>query len=200
MKGAGVIEELWQEHRIIERQLDLLDGACQALREGAPLDARFLVDTVDLFRSFADGWHHAREERQLIPLLRAAGVSAADPVIAKVLGDHEQARSCLALLMTAATRMGQGSSYASLDAIGAAGSYAGLLRRHVYMEDREFYPLAAEALSPAAHAELVARFCAEEVRLGSAVPDRCRELAESLDRRLAAARQEPRRGSLVLLR
>ncbi|MBI5479111.1 MAG: hemerythrin domain-containing protein [Deltaproteobacteria bacterium] len=187
MRLAGALKQLSQEHRLIEQVLGTIDGACQALRDGAPLDSRFFFDAVDFVRTFADGWHHAREEGQLVAVLDECGVSHEQVPVGEALDDHRRGRAYVGLLAAAVARLGEGSRLAAADVIGAASLYTALLRRHIAMEDRMLYPLATAALEPVARDELAARFAVEERRLGADTPLRYRELAESLQRRLEVA-------------
>ena len=184
MQVDGSLKRLWQEHRLIEQVLATLDDACQALRRGMPPDPRFFLDAVDFVRTFADGWHHGRDERQLLPLLEECGVSHEYVPVDRVLDDHRHGRAYVGLMAAAAARLGEGSRLAVADFIGGASLYTALLRRHIALEDRTLYPLATAVLEPGARLELAECFADEERRLGVGTPRRYRELAESLARRL----------------
>jgi hemerythrin-like domain-containing protein len=185
------MEILWHEHRLIERVLDVLDQACQAVRDGSLPDPQVFLDVVQFVRDFADGWHHAKEERQLVDLLDKYHVGRDRVPLAAMLADHEQGRRLVGMLAAAAARLAGGSQAAITDILCAGGLYTTLLRRHIDMEDRELYPQVKAALGPAAAEELTQRFAAEEGRLGRETWQRALALIESLERRLGVTPAGP---------
>ena len=65
MKPTGTLKH---EHRVILTVPAAADREAQALREGGALDAGRLAHTVDFFRTFADRFHHAREDKVLFAM------------------------------------------------------------------------------------------------------------------------------------
>jgi len=51
-----------------------------------------LEEVVELIRQFADGLHHAKEEKLLFPLMAEKGFSLQHGPVAVMLMDHEQGR------------------------------------------------------------------------------------------------------------
>jgi hemerythrin-like domain-containing protein len=60
------MQVLRNEHRVIEKVLDALER-----RLHSPIDMTFYQQSLDFLRNFADGCHHAKEEKELFPILES---------------------------------------------------------------------------------------------------------------------------------
>lgn len=142
---------LMDEHRGIERMLDVLEEVAERLvaREEAPKGDAARV--LDFLSGFADKCHHAKEEGQLFPALVAAGVPQEGGPVGVMLAEHVQGRGYIAR-MRGALAEDDAEAYAE-----AAHAYAALLRQHILKEDHILYPM-AEARLAAQDAALVAAY------------------------------------------
>ncbi|MBI4717445.1 MAG: hemerythrin domain-containing protein [Planctomycetes bacterium] len=154
---------LKDEHRVIETVLDALERHIRAGR----VDKEFLEKSLDFFRNFADGCHHAKEEDELFPVLESAGIPRDNGPIGCMLFEHERGR---ALLRTVAENLGA----AATDALAAktvrwaAGEYIALLRQHIQKEDNVLFVMADQALGPQEQALMSDAFDRTEQANGNA--------------------------------
>ena len=82
------VETLMNEHRVIERGLDSLDGLCAELSTTDPATRLRLGDLVRFFREYADRVHHAKEEDRLFKALAAHGFSSQSGPVFVMLSEH----------------------------------------------------------------------------------------------------------------
>jgi hemerythrin-like domain-containing protein len=162
-------DTLSHEHRRIEAMLDSLDSRIAAVHGGAPFDRALFETALDFFRDFADGCHHAKEEKLLFPKMAALGMPAHTGPIGVMLAEHEQGRAFLRTVRANLDSAGTGSAEALDRALAAAAGYSQLLRQHIYKEDNILFRMARTMLQPADVAELERHFLAVEV------PERYRE-------------------------
>ena len=131
------IQELMDEHRVIERVLGALEAAA---RKEVPL--AFYERAVDFIANYADGRHHAKEEDRLFPVLERKGVPREGGPIGVLCAEHQEGRGHVARmrkLLIAGDR--DGLRRESL-------AYAALLRDHILKEDHVLFPMGRAHLSP----------------------------------------------------
>ncbi len=144
------IDELMQDHRIIEQVLSTLE------QTGSPHSLSFYEQAIDFITNFADGHHHEKEENRLFPALAAEGMPTQGGPIACMLHEHEEGRAHVA-------RMRQAVAASDASAAARAGaSYAALLREHIAKEDNILFQMARDMLPDAAMATLERDFAAVE--------------------------------------
>ena len=175
-------DELEHDHHVIEQVAALLaDVSAHASAERA---FAFGAWAVEFVRRFADGCHHAKEERALFPLLEARGIPRQGGPIGMMLLEHEEGRALV-----------QGMERALADRdlpafVANAGAWAGLLRAHIAKEQGVLFPLGARRLDAADDHVLRERFAAIERESGGEA------LHERFHAELAAWKQ--RLGTLAL--
>lgn len=143
------IEALMREHRVIERVLGVLERYAARLEEGELLPRRDLGAIVDVLRDYADGLHHAKEERVLFPAMVAAGLSGDDGPLAFMLEQHEEGRRLVGDLAELAREEAWSEADRARTA-RVARDYVFMLRAHIRDEDDVVYPLAQSRVRPAA--------------------------------------------------
>ena len=148
MVGTHPVDQLMDEHRVIERVLTAME------KKTAQLDAKtfpgeFFEQALDFFRNFADGCHHHKEEQTLFPMLKSRGVPEQGGPIGCMLKDHEQGRSYLAGIRSNLESAKSGSPDAVEAVRHNANEYIGMLRQHIFKEDNVLFRLAHHVLTPA---------------------------------------------------
>jgi hemerythrin-like domain-containing protein len=87
------IDILVEEHNVIRVRIKLVEDEAERIRDEMTIKERFIVDTVDFMRSFADVVHHVKEERILFAKLAGSGMSKEDSDgMAELSREHAYAR------------------------------------------------------------------------------------------------------------
>lgn len=140
-------DELKDEHRVIERVLSFYQAVAKAAHDGRKLPVESLREAIEFTRSFADRYHHGKEEGVLFERLAKAGMPREGGPVGVMLVEHEQGRSHVAALAEAVERYAGGDESAAADIAQAAQDYADLLAQHIYKEDNILYVMADQLLS-----------------------------------------------------
>ncbi len=139
---------LVHEHNLIKRMLALLERNAPRTAEGSYADYRFYLDGVEFIRTYADRFHHAKEEDVLFAALIANGMPREHSPVAAMLMEHDQGRAFVRTMEEAAQNALAGKPGQDKLISANALAYAGLLREHIAKEDEILYPL-AERILPA---------------------------------------------------
>lgn len=137
---------LSSEHRVIERVIAVLETAAARLERGQPVRVGLWLDAADFIKNFADGCHHRKEEGVLFKTMVESGMPLEGGPIAVMLADHEQGRIYTRAMRAAAERLQAGETDAAAEVIRNARGYAGLLRQHIFKEDRILFPMADKVI------------------------------------------------------
>jgi len=178
---------LMSEHRVIERVIASLESAAERLAAGQAVRPGFFLDAAAFIKGFADGCHHRKEEGVLFERMAAAGLPREVGPIAVMLAEHEQGRAFTRGMRAAAERLAAGDAAAAREVVANARGYAALLRQHIQKEDGILFPMAAQVIPAAQHAEVVEAFeHVEHEETGEGVHEKYLALAEALEREAAA--------------
>ncbi|MCA1458551.1 hemerythrin domain-containing protein [Bradyrhizobium sp. BRP22] len=129
-----IIDLLSQEHRTIERLLAVLEHELDIFdRSGRP-DYEVIRSIIAYFEIYTELYHHPQEDRVF------AKLKIRDPAAAAKIGDltHEHQEGAKRL-----HRVAQ-----AVDAVLSDRDFLQHERRHIMMEDRDFFPAAQRALQP----------------------------------------------------
>lgn len=187
MKATDI---LMSEHRVIERVIASLEEAASRLSAGQAVRPGFFVDAAEFIKGFADGCHHKKEEGVLFTTMRDYGVPVEGGPIGVMLADHEQGRVYTRGMLAAAQALEAGGEAARAAVIENARGYAGLLRNHIFKEDRVLFPMADKAI-PADHHEAVYDGFerVEHEETGEGVHEKYLALAEKLESEMGLVRE-----------
>lgn len=146
---------LMNEHRVIERVLDALEAATDALERGVAVRPGFFLDSADFIAGFADGCHHRKEEGVLFEAIVAAGMPLSDGPIGMMLEEHEQGRRFTRGLRDGVKRWQDGDAEGQRILSTNARGYVALLRDHIQKEDDVLFPMAERLISPSQEANVL---------------------------------------------
>ncbi len=167
---------LFDEHRVIERVLHVLDKLARNVRDGGAIDTADAADVVDFLANFADRCHHGKEEAELFPAMERCGVPRDVGPTAVMRAEHDEGRAHVRAMRAALEA--QPADFATFARRGSG--FVHLLRDHIMKEDQVLFPMAEQMLDTAAREQLVAIFRrindhdigAEEYARGRAIADR----------------------------
>jgi hemerythrin-like domain-containing protein len=132
-------ELLMQEHKLILRALDVLDGLTASMEAQEQFEEDDVDRVLDFLRWFADAHHQAKEETILFPAIKASTTAEERPV-RHMMFEHDQERLAIQELEKD-VRLGKLSEFAD-----RAGRLSSTLRNHIYKEDKLLFPAADAVL------------------------------------------------------
>jgi len=178
---------LTAEHRGIERMLRILEAAAAKVERGEKVPVEAFSDAVDFVRGFADGCHHAKEEKTLFPLLEQRGIPRQGP-IGVMLSEHEAGRRYVGQMAASLEGYARGDAAATRTLTENAREYIALLRQHIMKEDNVLFPMSDRVLTGDDQKGLVERF--EEIEreeIGEGVHEQYHGMLDRLEREMGIA-------------
>lgn len=169
---------LVDEHRVILRFVALVPALTATLDVESGEGRRRLLDAVDFIRSYADRFHHAKEEEILF-----GRFDAGLEILKAMHEDHRRGRGCVQGILDALEHR---------DAEGVAGNlaeYAEVLTEHIRKEDEILYPWMDRNLSTRQVGELYSSFREVDERLLEA-RERHEEFVGKLEAQLLTGKRE----------
>ncbi len=149
---------LKQEHRALERMLDVLEAALKKSENGEQVQPQVYFDIIEFIKKFGDKCHHGKEEDLLFPAMETKGFSKQMGPVAVMLYEHTQGRNLVDAMTGAAERFAEGDTYALKDLAAAGRNFAGLLRQHIQKEDNILFVMADQHLNEDEQSELLTKF------------------------------------------
>lgn len=154
---SRLIEELSEEHRIIERLLASLLRVTAKAAVGDGVTKSAIGKHVELFGALLDALHHGREEEILFASLMDMGLPRQHGPIAVMLHEHQLGRDLVGKLSRIANSSGFLSQPELSELAPAASDFAELLSSHIAKEDGVLYPMALGRLGADGLAQLDAQ-------------------------------------------
>lgn len=162
------IRKLVEEHRLIKRWIGLIAKLIEKL--DIESDKQLFLDGVDFIRSYADKFHHAKEEEILFKY-----VDENLDITKTMLEDHQAARNHVKAIMEGLKRQDEEVVFQHLNA------YKELLLEHIKKEDEILYPWIDRSLSIRQVGELFSKFNQADKEIGEMVPEKYQKLIAKLE-------------------
>jgi hemerythrin-like domain-containing protein len=118
--------------------------------------------TVSLIKSYADGFHHAKEENLFFPMMVKKGYPIDQGPIAVMLRDHAQGRDYVRGMIEGIAGYKKGDETALAKIYENMQDYIILLRNHIAKENNVLFRMADNALSENDQRELLDEFAKVE--------------------------------------
>ena len=155
------VEVLITEHRLILFTVSVLKKEQQKIVATSKVDPNFIVTAVDFFRTYADRYHHGKEEGILFNALSKRKLSEVDAkMMRELILEHALARKTVFNLEK------QKESYIS----GNAESLSGILEslnvlielypKHIEKEDKHFFYPSMEYFTEKEQEDMLKKFLA----------------------------------------
>jgi len=147
LKYSPPMKKLVDEHVLIKRWIALIPKVVENLDVESEEGRRLILEGIDMIRSYADKYHHAKEEDILFKYFDE------DADIIKVMHeDHTHGRSLVKEMLAALDKRDAKTIAANLMA------YRELLTEHIRKEDEILYPWMDNQLSTRQVGELFSKF------------------------------------------
>lgn len=146
---------LVDEHMLIKRWLARIPAVAAALDVDFEAQRHRVLEGVDMIRSYADKYHHGKEEDILFKYF-----DDSDEIFKVIYEDHRQARQHVQAILTG---MDKGDRQVVGEHLAAYGE---LLSEHIQKEDEILFPWLDEQLSTSQVGELYEKFKAADKQSG----------------------------------
>lgn len=117
---------------------------------------------INLIKSYADGYHHAKEENLLFPLMVKKGYSTEQGPVAVMLHDHTQGRNFVKGMAEGLSNYNKDSSNGLTSIYQNMQGYIELLRSHIAKENNVLFRMADQVLSENEQQHLLREFAEVE--------------------------------------
>lgn len=164
-------EILIKEHDAILSMIKVMEAVCRKLTDGEKVDPDHLEQIVEFIRSYADRFHHAKEEDLLFKSMEQVGIPAEGGPIGVMLQEHEVGRGYVGSMADAIAAYRRDDSGSAARFVENARRYGALLSQHIDKENTILYPIADKHLSPEEQQKLLREFARVEEEHGGA-PER----------------------------
>ena len=153
------MKKLVDEHRLIKRWVAVIPAFIGGLDVSTESGRELIREAIDFIRSYADKYHHAKEEAILFKYF-----DENLEIIKIILADHENARARVREMLAALERRDKEIIAANLKA------YADLLTEPIKKEDEVLYRWMDRNLTTHQVGNLFSQFQGTDEELGSATP------------------------------
>jgi hemerythrin-like domain-containing protein len=150
-----IIEMLCQEHRNIEKLLLVLERELSVFAHGERPDYEVIHAVISYFQVYPDAYHH-RLEDMVFEKLKVQDSSAAAN-IGDLAADHRRGAERLRRVSQAVESVLADRELLRQTINDIIRDFIEHERRHMAMEERDFFPAAVKALQPQDWAEIASR-------------------------------------------
>ena len=151
----AVINILRQEHRNIERLLLVLERELAIFARGGRPDYEVIHAVIAYFQVYPDAYHHPLED-MVFEKLKARDFAVAAK-IGDLAADHRRGAERLRRVAQAVESVLAGRELLRQTVNNIICDFIEHERRHIAMEERDFFPAAVNALQPRDWAEIASR-------------------------------------------
>ena len=151
-------QNLENDHVYILRLIDVMERMVMTLAT----DITDMEMVVNLIKKYADGYHHAKEENLLFPLMVQKGYSTEHGPVSVMLHDHADGRRFVKGMSDAIALYKAGDESVLPDIYMNMEGYVELLRAHIGKENNVLFKMADKAFSTSEQEHLLSEFAAVE--------------------------------------
>lgn len=177
LKYSPPIKKLVDEHILIKRFIALIDPLCEFINASKEIDSKLILDCVDFIRSYADKYHHMKEEDVLF---KRTGEGL--DIIKVMLEDHTAGRNHVKQIVEGIEKKDKARIIEHL--LG----YKELLTQHIKKEDEILYPWIDRGLSTADVGKLYSEFNEKDATLPNDFEKRYEDFVQKVSEAINYAR------------
>ena len=137
---------LVSEHRLIEQVLNCLERMVERCASQRKLESTPAREAIVFFRGFTERCHYTKEETELLPTMRAMGISPERCLGCSMLQRREEGRLHVDAMETVIEPASGGDSTALKEFTGHAQAYIELLLEYIANQEDCLFPMIARAL------------------------------------------------------
>lgn len=147
-------QDLENDHKYILRLIDIMERMVM----NCSTDIPHMKMVVNLIRQYADGFHHAKEENLLFPLLVQKGFSNESGPVSVMLNEHDEGRKFVKGMIDGIDSYSTDGDSSLPDIYLNMQGYIDLLRAHIGKENNVLFKMADRMLSQQEQQQLVDAF------------------------------------------
>ena len=151
-------QNLENDHVYIIRLIDVMEKMVL----NCATDTAHMEMVVNLIKTYADGFHHAKEEKVLFPLLVEKGFSNEQGPVSVMLHEHVEGQEFVKGISERIDVYKAGNISALPEIYHYMQGYADLLKAHIGKENNVLFRMADKALSNDEQLSLLNKFAAIE--------------------------------------
>jgi hemerythrin-like domain-containing protein len=174
------LEALSNEHGLIRQYLDNLSMAADRIENGQRPSSAFFEKAMEFARTFADSFHHFKEEHVLFVRLAQKKKGEIDAQLETLRHQHERGRALVTGIGDALDGYAANDPIKTADLLENMAAYGSLLRHHIHIEDHTFYPMARKLLTAEELGQLTHEFDKQREKQGADTFERCHKLVVDL--------------------
>jgi hemerythrin-like domain-containing protein len=153
------VEDLISEHRLIERAVGVLEKEQQKIVADGKVDPNFIVVAGDFFRTYADRYHHGKEEGILFKALSKRKLSEADAkMMRELILEHAYARRTVSNLENLKESYIAGKTEALSGILESVKALIELYPKHIEKEDKQFFYPSMQYFTEKEQEEMLQKF------------------------------------------
>jgi hemerythrin-like domain-containing protein len=134
------VDILVNEHKLILQAVDLLRKENEKIQTSKTVNANFITKATDFFRTFADRFHHGKEEGILFRDLSQKKVNKSDHLImTELMQEHAFARRTVKALEDAKEKYIAGNTESLNEVLDLLATLIKLYPAHIEKEDKHFF-------------------------------------------------------------
>ncbi|MDN4988660.1 hemerythrin domain-containing protein [Bradyrhizobium arachidis] len=184
-----IIERLSREHRNIEALLAVLERELEIFDRGDRPDYEVIRAVISYFELYPEMYHHPLEELVFAKLRRRDPAAAAK--VGNLTLEHQKGAERLRRVARAVDYVLADREMLRQDVDNIVRDFIESERRHIKMEDRDFFPAALEALKPRDWSEIAS---ASTDHVDPLFSDSAEETFDALRARILQLEQEAEAG------
>jgi len=181
MDGKKPIDMLEQEHRVIEKIINAMTALITMLEADKEVDVDVLRKMAAFMSGFGDTCHHAKEEKELFPLLIKKGVPEQGCPIAILTYEHETGRRLVTDLSGAIMTYEKKDASPKAQLLKQLRELTKLYPDHIWKEEYLLFPMANKILDDNDQKELQLKFEMIEKAIGPDAHAHYEQLAAAVD-------------------
>ncbi|MBM3436789.1 MAG: hemerythrin [Bacteroidetes bacterium] len=131
LKMKPATKNLEQDHKQILHLIEIMERMTKTEK----VVIQDCESSVEIIRDYADGLHHAKEEKLLFPLLSKKGFPVHGGPVGVMLMEHEQGRDYVRRMIENINKYNSGEMEAMTAVLSNMLGYGELLRNHIYKEN-----------------------------------------------------------------
>lgn len=170
------LETLSNEHGLIRHYLDNLALAAERIEKDQPISEAFFVKAIEFARTFADKYHHFKEEHVLFVRLAQKKKGEIDGQLEALRQQHERSRELVTTMQRSVDGYVAKDPMRTADLVQSMAAYGALLRHHIHTEDHIFFPAARNLLDASELDQVSSEFEKQREKHGADMFEKCHKM------------------------